>query len=136
MRGPSADAAALQLDHVYEDPLNDAIPEDLWTSKSAALQDELRQVRTEMERHAVARQADETAGLQILGLTQTAYSRVLRKSALTGTLNHAGIELHIRSRKSFFLPPRFSGLTCWGIVCRRYYGSAKHEVKVRLSAMQ
>ena len=42
--------------------LSDAIPEELWNSKSAALQDELRQVRTEMERHEVASQVYETAG--------------------------------------------------------------------------
>jgi hypothetical protein len=64
----------LGLDRVYEDRLSDAIPEELWNSKSAALQDELRQVRTEMERHEVASQAYETAGLQILELAQTAYS--------------------------------------------------------------
>jgi ABC-type phosphate transport system auxiliary subunit len=43
-----------KLDRVYEDRLSDAIPEELWNSKSAALQDELPQVRTEMERHEVA----------------------------------------------------------------------------------
>ena len=42
-----------KLDRVYEDRLSDAIPEELWNSKSAALQDELRRVRTEMERHEV-----------------------------------------------------------------------------------
>jgi ABC-type phosphate transport system auxiliary subunit len=62
-----------KLDRVCEDRLSDAIPEELWNSKSAALQDELRQVRTEMERHEVASQAYETAGLQILELAQTAY---------------------------------------------------------------
>ena len=51
-----------KLDRVYEDRLSDAIPEELWNSKSAALQDELRRVRTEMERHEVASQACETAG--------------------------------------------------------------------------
>ena len=63
-----------KLDGVYEDRLSDAIPEELWNSKSAARQDELRRVRTEVERHEVARQAYETAGLQILELAQTAYS--------------------------------------------------------------
>jgi hypothetical protein len=61
-----------KLDRVYEDRLSDAIPEELWNSKSAALQDELRRGRTEMERHEVASQAYETAGLQILELAQTA----------------------------------------------------------------
>ena len=57
-----------------------AIGEELWNSKSAALQDELRQVRTEMERHEVASQAYETAGLQILELAQTAYSSYVAKN--------------------------------------------------------
>ena len=65
---------------MYEDRLSDAIPEELWNSKSAALQDELRQVRTEMERHEVASQAYETAGLQILELAQTAYSSYVAKN--------------------------------------------------------
>ena len=43
-----------KLDRVYEDRLSDAILEEFWNSKSAALQDELRRVRTEMERHEVA----------------------------------------------------------------------------------
>src|SRR5258707_131829 len=55
-----------KLDRVYEDRLSDAIPEELWNSKSAALQDELGQVRTEIERHAVASQPYATAGAQIL----------------------------------------------------------------------
>jgi hypothetical protein len=55
-----------KLDRVYEDRLSGAIPEELWNSKSAALQDELRRVRTEMERHEVASQTYEAAGLQIL----------------------------------------------------------------------
>ena len=65
---------------VYDDRLSDAIPEELWNSKSAALQDELRRVRTEMERHEVASQAYETAGLQILELAQTAYSSYVAKN--------------------------------------------------------
>ncbi len=40
-----------KLDRVYEDRLGDQIPEELWTAKSTELQDELRRVRTEMERH-------------------------------------------------------------------------------------
>jgi hypothetical protein len=64
-----------KLDRVYEDRLSDAIPEELWNSKSAALQDELRQVRTEMERHEVASQAYETAGLQILERFSLLYSK-------------------------------------------------------------
>jgi hypothetical protein len=69
-----------KLDRVYEDRLSDAIPEELWNSKSAALQDELRRVRTEMGRHEVASQAYETAGLQILELAQTAYSSYVAKN--------------------------------------------------------
>ena len=44
------------------------------------MQDELRQFRTEMERHEVASQAYETAGLQILELAQTAYSSYVEKN--------------------------------------------------------
>jgi hypothetical protein len=68
------------LDRVYEDRPSDQISEDLWTSKSAELQDELRRVRTEMERHEVASEAYETAGLQILELAQTAYSSYVAKN--------------------------------------------------------
>ena len=63
-----------KLDRVDEDRLSDAIPDELWTAKSAELQEELRRVRTEMERHEVASDACEAAGLQILELAQTAYS--------------------------------------------------------------
>jgi hypothetical protein len=69
-----------KLDRVYEDRLSDAIPEELWNSKSAALQDALRRVRTEMERHEVASQAYEAAGLQILELAQAAYSSYVSKN--------------------------------------------------------
>src|SRR5262249_48188074 len=70
---------------VYEDRLSDAIPDELWTAQSAELQEELRRVRTEMERHEVASDAYEAAGLQILELAQTAYSSyVCEKSARTG----------------------------------------------------
>jgi hypothetical protein len=51
---------------------SDAISEELWTTKSAELQEELRRVRVEMERHEGASQAYETAGLQILELAQSA----------------------------------------------------------------
>lgn len=46
-----------KLDRVYEDRLSDAISEELWTTKSAELQEELRRVRVEMERHEGASQA-------------------------------------------------------------------------------
>jgi hypothetical protein len=69
-----------KLDRVYEDRLNDDIPEELWTTKSAALQEELRRVRTEMERHEVAGQAYEAAGLQILELAQSAYSSYVTRN--------------------------------------------------------
>ena len=59
-----------KLDRVYEDRLKDAIPEELWNTKSAELQEELRRLRAEMERHEVASEAYETAGLQILELAQ------------------------------------------------------------------
>jgi hypothetical protein len=63
-----------------EDRLSDAIPDELWTTKSAELQEELRRVRTEMERHEVASDAYEVAGLQILELAQTAYSSYVAKN--------------------------------------------------------
>ena len=69
-----------KLDRVYEDRLSDAIPDELWTTKSAELQEELRRVRTEMERHEVASDAYEAAGLQILELAQTAYSSYVAKN--------------------------------------------------------
>jgi hypothetical protein len=60
--------------------LSDAIPEELWTSKSAELQEELRRVRTEMERHEVASEAYEAAGLRILELAQTVYSSYVARN--------------------------------------------------------
>jgi DNA invertase Pin-like site-specific DNA recombinase len=69
-----------KLDRVYEDRLREVIPEELWSAKSAELQEELRRVRTDMERHETASQAYETAGLQILELAQTAYSSYVAKN--------------------------------------------------------
>ena len=63
-----------KLDRVYEDRLSYAISDELWTAKSSELQEELRRVRTEMERHEGASEAYEAAGLQILELAQSAYS--------------------------------------------------------------
>ena len=51
-----------KLDRVYEDRLSDQIPEELWTAKSVELQQELRRVRTEMERHEIASQAYRDGG--------------------------------------------------------------------------
>ena len=62
-------------------------PRKLWNSKSAELQVELRQVRSQMERHEVASQAYQTAGLQILELAQTAYSSYVEKSGRTGAFD-------------------------------------------------
>jgi hypothetical protein len=54
-----------------------------------------------MERHEVASDACEAAGLQILELAQTAYSSCCEKPARTGaSRKNACIELDIRSRKS------------------------------------
>jgi hypothetical protein len=53
---------------------------ELWTSKSAELQEELRRVRTEMERHEVASEAYEAAGLRILELAQTVYSSYVTRN--------------------------------------------------------
>ena len=67
--------AALKVDRVYDDRLSDAISDELWTEKSGELQEQLRRVRAEMERHDGARQAYETAGLQTLELARSAYIR-------------------------------------------------------------
>ena len=69
-----------KLDRVYEDRLSDAISDEFWTAKSGELQDELRRVRAEMERHEGASEAYETAGLQILELAQSAYSSCAMKN--------------------------------------------------------
>jgi hypothetical protein len=69
-----------KLDRVYEDRLSDVISDELWTTKSGELQEELRRVRAEMERHEGASQAYETAGLQILELAQSAYSSYVTKN--------------------------------------------------------
>jgi hypothetical protein len=61
-----------KLDRVYEDRLSDAISDELWTTKANELQEELRRVRTEMERYEGASQAYEAAGLQVLELEQSA----------------------------------------------------------------
>ena len=59
-------------------------------------------MRTEMERHEVASEAHETAGLQILELAQTAYSSYVTKNPRRGASRENGrIELRVRSRKSF-----------------------------------
>jgi hypothetical protein len=91
-----------KLDRVYEDRLSDAMPEEFWNSKSAALQEELGQVRSEMERHEVASQAYETAELQILELAHRLFLVCCEKLARTGAFDqNARIELNVRSRKSF-----------------------------------
>ena len=69
-----------KLDRAYEDRLSDAISDELWTTKSGELQEALRRVRAEMERHEGASQAYETAGLQILELAQSAYSSYVTKN--------------------------------------------------------
>jgi Rod binding domain-containing protein len=45
-----------KLDRVYEDRLDDAISDELWTTKSVELREQLRRVRAEMERHEGASQ--------------------------------------------------------------------------------
>ena len=63
---------ALKVDRVYDDRLSDAISDELWTEKSGELQEQLRRVRAEMERHDGASQAYETAGLQTIELARSA----------------------------------------------------------------
>jgi len=53
-----------KLDRVCEDRLSDAISDEFWTTKSVELQEELRRVRAEIERHEGASEVDETAGLR------------------------------------------------------------------------
>ena len=71
--------AALKVDRVYDDRLSDASSEELWTKESGELQEQLRRVRAEMERHDGASQAYETAGLQTLELARSAYTSDIRK---------------------------------------------------------
>src|SRR5258705_8560123 len=63
--------------------VGDNISEELWTTKSAELQQQLRRVRSEMERQKVASEAYESAGLQILEIAPTAYSSLLPKNPTT-----------------------------------------------------
>lgn len=69
-----------KLDRAYDDRLSGQIPDDLWTSKSAELQEELRRVRAEMERHEHASEAYESVGLEILELAQSAYSSYVTRN--------------------------------------------------------
>jgi site-specific DNA recombinase len=75
-------AIRAKRDRAYDDRLSSRIPEDLWTSKSAELEDELRRVRAEMAHHERASHDYERAGLQILELAQTAYSLYVAQKPL------------------------------------------------------
>jgi hypothetical protein len=70
-----------KLDRAYDDRLSGRIPDDLWTSKSAELEEELRRVRAEMAGHERASHDYERTGLQILELAQTAYSLYVTQNA-------------------------------------------------------
>lgn len=72
-------SAALTVDRVYDDRLSDPIPEELWTRNPGELQEQLRRVRAELERHDRASQAYETGGLQILELARSAHTSDIRK---------------------------------------------------------
>jgi hypothetical protein len=76
----ATDASALQTRSRVRRPPQRCDSRGTLELKIGGLQDELRQVRTEMERHEVASQAYETAGLQILELAQTAYSSYVAKN--------------------------------------------------------
>jgi hypothetical protein len=91
-----------KLDRAYDDRLSGRIPDDLWTSKSAELEEELRRVRAEMAGHERASHDYERTGLQILELAQTAYSLYVTQNAHEqARLNqNAAIELHVRPRNS------------------------------------
>ena len=58
----------------------DAISEELWAKESGELQEQLRRVRAEMERHDGASQASETAGLQTLELARSASTSDIGKT--------------------------------------------------------
>jgi hypothetical protein len=64
---------------IYEDRLSGAIPDELWTPKSAELQEELRRVRAEMERHEGASEAYETAGSRFQNSRKVPIRRTLRE---------------------------------------------------------
>lgn len=70
-----------KLDRAYDDRLSGRIPDDLWTSKSAELEEQLRALRAEMASHERASHDYERTGLQILELAQTAYSLYVTQNA-------------------------------------------------------
>ncbi len=63
-----------KLDRAYDDRLSGRISDELWTKKSAELEDELQRVRGEMARHERASHDYESTGVQILELAQSAHS--------------------------------------------------------------
>jgi hypothetical protein len=69
-----------KLDRAYDDRLSGRIPDELWTKKSAELEEELRRVRDEMARHERASHDYEETGVQILELAQSAYSLYVTKN--------------------------------------------------------
>jgi integrase len=78
---------------MYEDHLSDAIPEELWNPQSAALQGELRRVRTEMrhERSPVRRtRRRDTFGTRWLQAGSDIYklSKILGHSSVAVTEAH------------------------------------------------
>lgn len=66
-------AIRAQLDRAYDDRLSERFSDDVWTSKSGELEEELRRVHAEMASHEREPYYEQT-GLQILELAQTAYS--------------------------------------------------------------
>ena len=52
---PGPPNSSAKVDRMYEDRLSDAISDELCTAKSGELQEELRRVRADMERHEWAR---------------------------------------------------------------------------------
>lgn len=92
-----------KLDRAYEDRLSGLIPDELWTTKSTELQEELRRVRAEMERHEHASEAYEAYRAPD---SRTRANRLFvvcyKKSSRTGaTRENGSIELLLRLRKSF-----------------------------------
>ena len=103
--------AALKVDRVYDDRLSDAISDELWTEKSAELQEQLRRVRAEMERHDGASQAYETAGLQTLELARSAYTSDIRKDPHEQAPHENSRIRTLRSVVKAFLRPPLSRST-------------------------
>ena len=92
-----------KLDRVYEDRLSDAIPEELWTRSQRSCRRNFGKCEP---RWSVTRSRAEACETRGAPDSRTRANRLFlvccEKSARTGaSCENAGIELHVRSRKSF-----------------------------------